>query len=183
MNPRLLVLFLFAILTACSGKTENLMVNEWTQCPDQSFPRETIERILVALPDRANRRKFILWEDDYGNKTHNPDNVRVVYSYGDVRYTLWYSPTEKVDGLVLEKYFAVWERPEGSSGPKELDTYTDYFVDGCVNVGYSDRGKPRVMSWNELDQKFNEGARYHKRFQVAYNAALIGLMRTLGIQS
>lgn len=166
-------------------------IDEAITCPTEGYDAEMLDQIIIALTDHSNKGKFILWENTYGG-VGEPDNIRVVYEYMGVRYTLWYHPTQistierggEMYPIMHDGLISVWERPVGTYDDASIDTYSDNRFTGCVNfaIGHESRygADRRYMKWND-DIGDDEGVGYHADWQVAYNNALHGLKARLGI--
>lgn len=163
---------------------EDHEVRDPQDCPSISVPDLYMDRVMAALVDHSNKGKFILWDDDYGNEDNDPNNVRVVYEYKGVRYTVWHSPPYLGGpSLTASGFLSVWERPVGSHDDDSVDTYSDTEFTGCANFGIgsealhgSDR---RLMRWEHALP--SEGLAHHAFWQVRFETAIEGLAHVLGL--
>lgn len=164
---------------------EPVLVDESTSCPSPLVEETRLLRLLTAAADPGNRPRFMLWRDDYGDDVLGPHegDVEVVYISKGIRYTLWYLP-QGADSDDPEGLVSVWERPNGTTSPRDIDTYSDNRVTGCVNFGVGDESRygsgGRLMRWNERSTP-EVGREHHHGWQGRYAQAIDGLASTLKI--
>lgn len=146
---------------------EKKPVDERIECPSTRVDEAFLQRVLTALADPENAKRFSQWMGPKDGESH----VVMIFSAGRTRYSLDYDPTGRFPSI------SVWENSGRKVSHANRDTYTDDGLEGCVNfgIGGPKTGSSYNFQWNMLgyfEGNLTEGHAYWQNRYATFVTAL-----------
>lgn len=164
----LTTMFVALFLTSCadtSDSPEKVALEEELTVSDTGITNET-----SSPPDPMMKALYLKMQDSknvLSRKNYDGGGFQVVFVENSKRYTVYCS--ENLEDKIQESVMSFWVRPEGTSSPDDLTTFSDENFDAKVDFGITGKGDKKFISLNDLPK---EGDQHQYYWQNELSVAL-----------